>query len=83
MTQHDEPQSAAEAVMLQPAARHAHASTSKSLTATLTTRSPCPATPRGTVAALADRNHYRAAMVYRVAQSPRRLNRSTRILKSP
>jgi hypothetical protein len=59
------------------------AATSKSLTATPTTRSPCPATPRGTVAALADRNHYRAAMVYRVAQSPRRLNRSTRILKPP
>jgi hypothetical protein len=49
MTQHDEPQPAAEAVVLQPAARHAHASISKSLTATLTTRSPCLATPRGTV----------------------------------
>ena len=83
MIQHDEPQPPAEAVALQPAVRHAPASIINALTATMTAGSRCPSTSRGTIAALADRDHHRTAPLNRVAQSPRRLNRSTRILKSP
>jgi hypothetical protein len=83
MIQLDEPQPPAEAVALQPVVRHPPASITNSLTATMAAGSRCPSTSRGTLAALADPNHRRAALVNRVAQSPRRLNRPTRILKSP
>jgi len=83
MIQRDEPQPPAEAVPLQPAVRHAPASITNPFMAAITPRSRCPSTSRATLAALADRNHHRVAVVNRVAQSPRRLNRSTRILKSP
>ena len=83
MIQHDEPQPPAEAMALQPAVRHAPASITNALTATMTAGSRCPSTSRGTIVALADRDHHRAAPLNRLAQSPRRLNRSTRILKSP
>ena len=83
MIQHDEPQPPAEAAALQPAVRHAPASITNALTATMTAGSRCPSTARGTIVALAHRDHHRAAPLNRVAQSPRRLNRSTRILKSP
>ena len=82
MIPHDEPQRSAEAVVLQPAVRHAPALIT-AVTATMTAASRCPSTSCGTIAALAGRDHRPAAPLNRVAQSLRRLNRSSRILKSP
>jgi hypothetical protein len=83
MIRFDEPHPPAEAVALQPTVRHAPGSITNSLTATMTARSRYPSTSRAVSAAPADRNHHRAAVVNRLAQSPPRLNHSTRILKSP
>jgi len=83
MIQHDEPQPPAKAVALQPAVRHAPASITNASTTMMTARSRRRSTSRATLAAPAHHNHHRAALVNRAAQSPGRLNSSTRILKSP
>jgi hypothetical protein len=83
MIQHDRPQPPAEAVALPHAVRHATASIANALTATMTDKSRCHSTSHAALAALADRNHHCPAPASRAAQSPRRLNRPTRILKSP
>jgi hypothetical protein len=83
MMHHDESQPPVETVALRPAVRRAPASITSPMTATTTAGSLPPPSSHRTRAALAHRNHHRAPRVNRAAQSPRRLNSPTRILKSP